>query len=284
MTKRLTWAILGSLTIAAVLWGAVTTFGDFIAIPRGTAAGETGRVRFRELAAGGTHSVDLKAPDSLAATNTYTLPNAYPAGADYSLVGNTSGVMSWKNVTGGGGGGSLSPTETHTASASASIDFTTCIDGSVNRYQVQIRDLKFTNDSIFLWMRMSTDGGMSYDSSATIYNSAIWGTSASGGGAGQSNNGASAIKFMSGGPGQDNGNSVYASYYTIDIWSPASTTLYKTVMGTGTFWESNDLNVATYSSGRYKSTTAVNAFQFIASDAGTGGTIASGEFACFAVY
>lgn len=89
----------------AVLIAASTAWGDFIAIPRGTGAGLTGRVRWRELATNGAHSVDFKAPDSLSATTAYTLPNGLPAGNGYSLTSTIAGVTSWLDLSGSAGGG-----------------------------------------------------------------------------------------------------------------------------------------------------------------------------------
>lgn len=281
--KKLAVVLLSALLTAALLWGASTAFGDFIAIPRGTGAGETGRVRFRELAAGGTQSVDLKAPDSLAATYTYTLPNAYPASNDMKFTCTTAGVCSWAtDQTGGGGGGGVL-VETQTASNSASVNFTSCISSTYDTYKIEIINLRFENDSIYLMMRMSTDGGSSYDSTADIYGSALWGTSQLGGGAGGSDNTLDHLRFWSLGPGADTGNAAYASNVSMTLWNPTSTTYYKFIGGHSQFIESNDLYVATFFSGGYKNTTAVNAFQFLASDAGTGGDIATGTFRCYGV-
>lgn len=54
-----------------------TTTGNAIQIdPYGAAAGNTGQIRFRELAANGNEYVSLQSPDALANVNAYTLPNA----------------------------------------------------------------------------------------------------------------------------------------------------------------------------------------------------------------
>lgn len=65
-----------------------------------------GRIRFEEAGAlVGDHYVSLEAP-SLAATNNYILPNAYPGANNYVLTSSTVGTMSWQDanslVTSGG--------------------------------------------------------------------------------------------------------------------------------------------------------------------------------------
>ena len=59
-----------------------------------------GQISLRQAPDNGFNSISLKAPASLAASNTYTLPDAFPA-SDKVLQSTSSGVMSW--VSGGGG-------------------------------------------------------------------------------------------------------------------------------------------------------------------------------------
>lgn len=67
--------------------------------PYGTAAGNTGEIRWLELAANGTNYVGFKSPDALAGNVIWTLPSADGTNAQI-LQTNGSGVLSW--VTGGG--------------------------------------------------------------------------------------------------------------------------------------------------------------------------------------
>lgn len=78
--------------------------------PSGTGAGETGEVRFQELAANGTNYVALKAADSTA-TQTYTLPDAYPASNGQVLSAQTDGTMSWAAAAEGGVSGPETTTQ-----------------------------------------------------------------------------------------------------------------------------------------------------------------------------
>ncbi len=66
--------------------------------PFGSGAGNTGEMRFQELAANGTTYTGFKAPDSLAANVTYTLPNADGASGQV-LSTNGAGSLSWSAAT-----------------------------------------------------------------------------------------------------------------------------------------------------------------------------------------
>ena len=52
-------------------------------------------VRFFEGTAGGSEYIQFNAPATLATTNTYTLPTAFPASSGFVLSANTSGILSW---------------------------------------------------------------------------------------------------------------------------------------------------------------------------------------------
>ena len=66
--------------------------------PYGESAGNTGELRFLELAGTGTNYVALKAPDALAADTVYTLPAAYGSNGQI-LSTNASGVLSWTSAS-----------------------------------------------------------------------------------------------------------------------------------------------------------------------------------------
>lgn len=64
--------------------------------PFGTGSGETGGIRFRELAATGTNYTGFRAPDNLTSTLFMTLPtNA--GGSNYLLQTNGAGILSWRD-------------------------------------------------------------------------------------------------------------------------------------------------------------------------------------------
>ena len=79
----------------------VNMFTGTVVVGNGTSPGE---VKFLEGSGGGTNYFSLKAPSTLAGDNPYVWPNAYPGGSGYSLTSDTSGNLSWTNVSGGGGG------------------------------------------------------------------------------------------------------------------------------------------------------------------------------------
>ena len=88
-----------SVTLNAADVGAVAKAGDtmtgvLVMAPSGTLAGQAGKIAFRELAANGTDSITLSAPDSLAASVSFTLPAA-DGGAGEVLATNGSGVLSF---------------------------------------------------------------------------------------------------------------------------------------------------------------------------------------------
>jgi phosphotransferase system HPr-like phosphotransfer protein len=72
--------------------------GAIAAGPVSTGAGNAGQFRFYELAANGTNFFALRAPDSLAADLTFTLPSADGSNGQV-LTTNGSGVLSWSSST-----------------------------------------------------------------------------------------------------------------------------------------------------------------------------------------
>lgn len=69
------------------------------AYPYGTSAGNTGGIRFRELAANGSNFIGLRAPDVVGTDYTFTLPGT-DGGANQVLITNGSGILSWTNAYG----------------------------------------------------------------------------------------------------------------------------------------------------------------------------------------
>jgi hypothetical protein len=70
----------------------------------GISTGNTGEIRLSELAANGTDYVGFKAPDSIATTRIWTLPNADGANGT-CLATNGAGVLSWGTCSAGSGTG-----------------------------------------------------------------------------------------------------------------------------------------------------------------------------------
>ena len=84
-----------TFTAAAVATGGITSAAQagFVLNPFNTGAGQTGELRFKELAAGGVAYTGSKAPDAITTGGVYTLPAEY-LGGTYVLQSTTAGVMS----------------------------------------------------------------------------------------------------------------------------------------------------------------------------------------------
>ncbi len=69
-----------------------------VSYPYGTSAGNTGGIRFRELAANGSNFIGLRAPDVVGGDYTFTLPGT-DGGANQVLITNGTGILSWSNAS-----------------------------------------------------------------------------------------------------------------------------------------------------------------------------------------
>ena len=101
--------------------------------PYGAVAGNTGEIRFLELAAGGTNYVGFKAPDSLAADNIYTLPTVYPDISGKVLTSTTGGVLSWSTA---GAGGAPTDAQYVTLSLNDTLTAERVLTGTTNQITV----------------------------------------------------------------------------------------------------------------------------------------------------
>lgn len=99
----LTYANTG-LAFTLAVGGGITTSGQagHVLLPYGVAAGNTGELRFRELAGGGVNYVGFKAADALAGNQIWTLPAAVGAAGSVLTDAAGNGILSW--AAGGGGG------------------------------------------------------------------------------------------------------------------------------------------------------------------------------------
>lgn len=195
----------------------------------------------------------------------------------------------WDAVGGGGGsGGGFVLLGTYTAAASASLDIATrnasgqsgaIFQSDYDEYAIEIINLVPATTATFVRMRMSTDGGSSYDSSA-IYSWVDWRINvvgaAQGGGTGQTQ-----LQIEGGGNVNHMHNTatrgLVANYR---LFNPLSTTVYKTIHGQTSYLLSDNTNRQTSTvSGTYESATAVNAFQIFMSS----GNLASGTVRVYGI-
>ena len=164
--------------------------------------------------------------------------------------------------------------EEHTASASASLDFESWYSADYDEYQIEFIGIVPATDNTDLRMRMSTNGGSTYDSGSNYSYAYTNATNAFVAGVGSTS--AAFIIVTQGIDITVTQNSVGGSMKLIH---PGSSALYKMVtMHTATF--KNDANFYTQSgTGQYKSATAVNAFRFLMSS----GNIASGTIRVYGI-
>ena len=77
---------------------AIVAAGGVSFAPHGTSGGNTTPIQFQELAANGAHYIGFKAPDSISANVTWTLPNA-DGSANQVIKTDGSGALSWTTVS-----------------------------------------------------------------------------------------------------------------------------------------------------------------------------------------
>jgi hypothetical protein len=174
--------------------------------------------------------------------------------------------------------------ESHTASASASLDFTTrnatgqsgaTFQSDFDEYVIEAINLIPATDNVDFLLRVSTDGGSSYDSGAN-YGRALRLDSASFNVVLGANSGLTALIAVA---NVDTTTTQASLNLSIRLFNPLSAANYKAATVQGTF-KNNDANYyAVTGSGWYLSATAVNAFRCAFSS----GNITSGTVRVYGV-
>lgn len=166
--------------------------------------------------------------------------------------------------------GALILLEQHTASSSASLNFTTCITSTYDEYLVECLQLVPATNAVTVILRVSTDGGSTYDSGSNYKWASFRASdagSAVGGSAGTTSIG------LSGSGTQSNSTTTGGFNATFRILNPLGGAMHTRFLGTsGADDGTGSPDVVCMFSAGYKSTTAVNAFQVLMSS----GNIASG--------
>ncbi|MDR3684784.1 MAG: hypothetical protein P4L11_13735 [Geothrix sp.] len=190
-------------------------------------------------------------------------------------LSNTDLDVGW----GAGGGGGLVLLEQHTANNSASLDFTTAFTSNYDDYVMELIGIIPATNGAVPYLRCSTNGGSAWDTSS-IYTGNELHTGAAG---------SSSIAY--GAQGQwiifsDNAGSALSSSAlpalvgSIHIYDPLSISKHKRfVFGGIGVYSGNGADYLTQSSGKYASTTAVNALRFVLST----GNIASGTIRVYGI-
>ncbi len=172
-------------------------------------------------------------------------------------------------VPAGGSTPGLVLLEQHTASSSAALSFTTCITSSYDDYLISLVNIIPATNSAIIRLRVSTNGGSSYDSSG-IYSVAQWlwvpGSQASIG------NTAQTYFSITDSAEPTSNSSTYSINAKLYLYNPLSAVTYKAMTGEVVQFNDSSLVNGISFRGFYKSATAVNAFQFDF----TSGDIASG--------
>jgi hypothetical protein len=192
------------------------------------------------------------------------------------LSGSSTDVLrgdgTWGTVSGGSGGGVV-VRERRVASASASLDFTTFLSGTYDKYRFICEGLVLSNSGAHLYLEVGTGGGPTYD----IGNNYEWargGIDTAGGAANDS--GASGLARLFASMGTTAG---WSGSFDLLATNLASTTLRKDFFGHVSFINSTPRSVIAHIKIQWVTTgTAVSAVRFIPS----GGTITSGSITCIA--
>ncbi len=203
------------------------------------------------------------------------------ASADVTVLASL-GTSGWVLTSAGAGAppvfaapaasGALVLIEQHTASSSASLDFTACITSTYDDYLIRFVDVIPATNAVSLLMRVSTNGGSSYDSTAIYDWGGGYGYRSSSGGYGSTSQTAWEIT------GGNSNSANYGMIGEVSLVNPARTSGYKTMVGTVSSFDTGVSTPVTKSTQWvYLSATAVNAFQFLMSS----GNIASGTIRCY---
>lgn len=167
------------------------------------------------------------------------------------------------------------------ASASTSIDFTSGIDATYNRYEIQIDGLVPTTQGGDLWLRSTQNGGSTWLAGASDYR---WVTEAHGGTNAwvlqQSEGDSKLVINMNDTNARLGAASGKNANFTIQITMPSSTTLTKLAIWRGNMISSVNKNVVIHGSGSLPGfATATNGIRLLPSS----GTFASGRFSLFGI-
>ena len=217
----------------------------------------------------GNGGVDVKAGSRSGNTTKLATVGSGSLTTGHLVIFDSDGnVIDGGAVPSGGGGGGLVLLEQHTASDSASLDFTAAITSAYDDYLIEVVGLKPGTADMMPLLRMSSDGGATYDDVASNYDTGCWVYGTSDGWAGLQANAANrpGIVVSSAYP-QNSAKPVYA---TLRLMLPGSTSEFKLVFGQSVLFSPTYYGICV--TGCWKSTAAVNAFRFLMSS----GNIAAG--------
>lgn len=168
------------------------------------------------------------------------------------------------------------PIQQQSASSSATIDFTTGINSTYNRYLFELEDVRPATDDVILQIRITTDGGSTWKSGASDYSYSNQYSASGGAGGGINSNGATSIIMGPSGGGVGIGNASGEGLDAAYVWliEPADTGRFAK-LSWGLNWDGASAGaVQSRGGGRYNTTGAINGIRFMMSS----GNIAQGRF------
>lgn len=176
-----------------------------------------------------------------------------------------------KGDTGSGSNSGLVFLGVQTTAGAASLDFTSLISSTYNKYIFEFENILPVTDNVELWMRTSTNNGSSYDAGGSDYayadyvnNTGAFSTN------GVSSAGASAVVVM---PSIDNGSTTGGINGHLELFNPLNATQYKSVGYQVNGWLNDGQFYNCVGSGWRVATADIDAVRFMMSSGNIIGTI-----------
>ena len=165
--------------------------------------------------------------------------------------------------------------ETQTASNDATIEFTTGINSTYASYEIRFTDVVGATNGAAIYMRTSSDGGSSFDSSSGNYEYSGWrSTGVTLEGIGTSSSNTTVIT---------SGNSNNAGFHAsgvITLYNPSNSSVYTGFTAQSVFWDSGTSTIRSVGiAGARQDAADVDAIQFLMAT----GNITSGTFKLYGI-
>ena len=209
---------------------------------------------------------------TLAMNATLTNERVLTAGTGISITdGGAGGAVTIAATGGGGGSGDFTLLERHTASNSASLDFTSFISASYDKYLIVAESIVPATSTADLQIQIGTGGGPLYDTTAGNYGCEAVGIDSTGAAFSDTSSIWRPFKSMS------NSTSLVGNFQLL-ITGLQSTTRRKDIFGNVSYYSSIPRGILAQFAGTWVTTgTAATALRFLMSS----GNIASGSIAIY---